>query len=78
MARQKTEVMEQLLGADRKKDAAPQEAQGQEDPLKAISLKMPESWIGVLKAHFKAKGLGLSLGVRMALSEYMDREVLRL
>ena len=77
MARQKTEVIEELLGAERKKGAAPQDEKDLEDPLKAISLKMPESWIGVLKAHFKAKGLGLSHGVRMALSEYMDQEGLR-
>ncbi len=77
MARQKTEVMEQLLGAERKKGAAPQDTVGQEDPLKAISLKMPESWIGVLKVHFKAKGLGLSHGIRMLVSEYLDKEGLR-
>ena len=77
MARQKTEVMEQLLGAERKKGAASQDTGGQEDPLRAISLKMPESWIDGLKVHFKSKGLGLSQGIRMALSEYMDRESLR-
>ncbi len=77
MARKKTEVIEQLLGSERKKVAAIQ-GNGQEaDPLKAISLKMRESWIEALKAHFKEKGLGLSHGIRMALSEYMDRENMR-
>ena len=45
--------------------------------LKMISLRVPEDWIPILAGHFTDRGLDLSSGVRLALSEYMDSRGLK-
>lgn len=45
--------------------------------MKLMSLRLPESWKGRLRAHFANNGLDLSSGLRLAISEYMDREGLK-
>ncbi len=39
-----------------------------------ITLKIPGAWRARLKVHFKSRGLDFSNGVRLALSQYMERE----
>ncbi len=39
-----------------------------------ISIRIPAAWRARLKAHFKSQGQDFSNGVRLALSQYMQRE----
>lgn len=45
--------------------------------LKAYSMRLPEGVVAQLRAHFSAKGVSLSAGVRMWLIERMEQEGLR-
>jgi len=45
--------------------------------LKMMSLRVPVDWITILAGYFTDKGLDLSSGLRLAISEYMYREGLK-
>ncbi len=65
------DLMSQVLGGSKKEVRKP--IAGNMQP-KLISLRIPEAWQDRLKVHYKSKGLDFSNGVRLALSQYMDRE----
>ena len=75
--RKKTpDLMSEVLG--RKRPTARQGPAGEDTGNKELmSLRLPASWRERLRAHFKAKGVDLLNGLRLALSEYMDREGLK-
>ncbi len=65
------DLMEQVLGS--KKRALDPIAESDMQP-ELISLRVPGAWRARLKVHFKSRGLDFSNGVRLALSQYMERE----
>lgn len=77
MARKETpDLMGELLTG---KPVSSQEApvkDMQDESLQIFTLRLPRSLKENLKSHFKRKGLKLSQGLRMIISEYMDREKL--
>ncbi len=44
---------------------------------KLINLRLPAAWRARLKAHFKSQGQDFSNGLRLAISQYMEREGLK-
>lgn len=42
-----------------------------------ISIRIPAAWRARLKAHFKSQGQDFSNGLRLAISQYMEREGLK-
>ncbi len=42
--------------------------------LELITVRMPAAWQAILKAHYKSHGQDFSNGLRLALSQYMERE----
>lgn len=65
------DLMGQVLGA-KKKELAPIAEKDMQTKL--ISLRILEIWEVRLKTHFKSKGVVFSSGLRLAISEYMERE----
>ena len=46
-------------------------------PMKLYNMRMPERDLNVLRVHFRTQGLGLSTGIRMIVSRYMQTEGLK-
>lgn len=65
------DLMSQVLGS-RKTAIKPIDEKDMQPEL--ISIRIPAAWRVSLKAHFKNKGLDFSNGVRLALSQYMEKE----
>ena len=78
MSKQKTpDLMDNLLGGVPKPKRKQPAGTRKDRRLKMMSLRVPADWITILAGHFTDKGLDLSSGVRLTLSEYMDREGLK-
>jgi len=45
--------------------------------MRTYQVKFPETVLERFRAHLEGKGLSLSAGIRLAVSEYMEREGLR-
>ena len=43
------------------------------DAMKLVQIRLPPSMKDALMAHFKARGLGLSTGIRSVLADYLAR-----
>ncbi len=65
------DLMSQVLGGSKKEVEKPI-AENMQPEL--ISIRIPAAWRARLKVHYKSKGLDFSNGVRLALSQYMERE----
>ena len=77
MTQRKTtpDIMSQVLNG--KPSAAGGISAAEAGEMTRVNFFMPAAWKKVLVPHFKAQGLDLSNGIRLALSRYMSEEGLR-
>ena len=73
------DLMGEVLGGKRQPEQSSSAAgiPVEDSGMVLMSLRLPGSWRERLRAHFRAKGVDLSNGLRLALSEYMEREGLK-